>query len=84
MSIIKSQIFNFADDNTLCSFNKGPYHIETSPMICSANQWTGFYVIETSGVKKLIVILETCSVGLKLIPWPKNQKPKIQKPSLKG
>ena len=22
--------------------NGGPYHIETSPLICRANQWTGF------------------------------------------
>ena len=26
----------------------GPYHIETSPLICSANQWTDFYMIGTS------------------------------------
>ena len=23
----------------------GPYHIETSPLICIANQWTCFYMI---------------------------------------
>ena len=23
----------------------GPYHIETSPSLCSADQWTGFYMI---------------------------------------
>ena len=23
----------------------GPYNRETSPLICSANQWTGFYMI---------------------------------------
>ena len=23
----------------------GRYHIEASPLICSANQWTGFYTI---------------------------------------
>ena len=30
--------------------NGGPYHIETSPLICYANQnqWTGLYMIETS------------------------------------
>ena len=22
-----------------------PYHIETSPLLCSANQWTGFYMV---------------------------------------
>ena len=31
------------------------YHIETNPFICSANQWTKFYVIGTSVIKKLIV-----------------------------
>ena len=30
-----------------------PYHIETSPLICSANQWTGFYMIGTSVMKEL-------------------------------
>ena len=31
----------------------GCYHIETSPLICSANQWTGFYVITASVMKGL-------------------------------
>ena len=30
---------------------EGPYHIETSPLICSANQWTAFYMIGTSVIK---------------------------------
>ena len=30
---------------------RGPYHIETSPLICRANRWIGFYLIETSGMK---------------------------------
>ena len=30
--------------------------IETSPLICSANQWAGFYIIETSVMKELITI----------------------------
>ena len=29
------------------------YHKETSPLICSTNQWPGFYVIETSFMKEL-------------------------------
>ena len=29
------------------------YHIEISPMICSVNQWTGFYMIRTSVMKEL-------------------------------
>ena len=32
----------------------GPYRIETSPLIWRANQWTGFYIIETSVMKELI------------------------------
>ena len=31
----------------------GRYHIETSPVICSANQWTGFYMITGSVMKDL-------------------------------
>ena len=31
----------------------GRYHIETSPLICSANQWTGFYVITACVMKEL-------------------------------
>ena len=33
----------------------GPYHIETSPLICSANQWADFCMIETSVMKELMV-----------------------------
>ena len=29
----------------------GRYHIEASPLICGANQWTGFYVITASVMK---------------------------------
>ena len=31
----------------------GPYHIETSPLICSAYQQTGFYMIKAPVMKKL-------------------------------
>ena len=31
--------------------DEGPYHIETSPLICKANQKTGFYMIKTSAMK---------------------------------
>ena len=37
--------------------DKGPYHIETSPLICRANQWTGFYMIGTSVMKELKVLV---------------------------
>ena len=30
----------------------GRYHIETSPLICSANQWTGFYMITAPVIKE--------------------------------
>ena len=30
-----------------------PYHVETSPLICIANQWTGFYMMGTSFMKEL-------------------------------
>ena len=33
----------------------GSYHIETSRLICSANQWTGFYTIGTSVINELNV-----------------------------
>ena len=33
--------------------DEGSYHIETSPLIYRANQWTGFYMIGTSVMKEL-------------------------------
>ena len=35
---------------------RNPYHIETIPLICSATQWTGFYMIRTSVLKELKLI----------------------------
>ena len=35
------------------SHDGGPYHIETSPLICSANQWTGFCMLGTSVMNEL-------------------------------
>ena len=35
--------------------NGGPYHIETSPLICCANKWTGLYMIGTTVMKELIL-----------------------------
>ena len=32
----------------LTFYDGGRYHIETSPLICSADQWTGFYMITAS------------------------------------
>ena len=35
-------------------FMRRHYHIETSPLICRANQWTGFYMIRASVMKEII------------------------------
>ena len=43
----------------------GRYHIETSPLISSANQWTGFYMITASVMKELITLLATTLSFLK-------------------
>ena len=32
----------------------GRYHIQTSPLICSVNQWTGFYMTAASVMKELM------------------------------
>ena len=34
--------------------DESPYHVETSPFICFANQWTGFYTTGTTVMKELI------------------------------
>ena len=42
----------------------GPYYIETKLLICSTNQWTGFYMTRTSVVKELthfLSVLRFCS-----------------------
>ena len=36
---------------------RGLYHVEISPLICRANQWTGFYMIGTSVMKELIAAI---------------------------
>ena len=33
--------------------DRGPYHIETSPLICYVNQWTGFYMIKSTVMEEL-------------------------------
>ena len=41
-------------DNKL--FHDGvPYHAETGSLICGANQWTGFYMMENSTMKEFIL-----------------------------
>ena len=37
----------------------GPHHIETSPLICSPKQWTGFYMIGTFIMNELKVESES-------------------------
>ena len=38
----------------MCLFHDGGrYNIETSPLICSANQWTNFYMITAHAMKEL-------------------------------
>ena len=39
--------------NSKLFYDGGRYHIETSPLIRSANQWTGFYMITASVMKEL-------------------------------
>ena len=50
-------LFSCADmnDRFITSHDKGPYHLETSPLICRANQLTGFYIIRTSAIKELVI-----------------------------
>ena len=43
----------------------GCYHIETSPLICYSNQWTGFYMIMASVMKELNETV--CAIGT--FPW---------------
>ena len=38
---------------TLTLYDGGRYHTEISPLICRANQWTGFYMITASVMKEL-------------------------------
>ena len=55
----------------------GRYHIETSSLICRANQWTSFYMITASVMKELNIsylpILAQCFISLS----PEN----VRKPS---
>ena len=44
--------------------NGRPYHIETNPLICSANHWTGFYMIGKFGFERVNTIMH--NVG----KWP--------------
>ena len=41
----------------LTLYGGGHYHIETSPLICIANQWNGFYLTGTSVMTELKLLL---------------------------
>ena len=51
--------FNYSSQNLNDAYwpqlfhDVGRYHIETSPLICRANQWTGFYMIMAYVMKEL-------------------------------
>ena len=58
MSKSKDTVFLWKKVNSSHALKKlfhdgGSYHIETSPLICSAYQWTGFFMIWTSVMNKL-------------------------------
>ena len=44
----------FNSNGNLNLNDEGRYHIETSPLICRANQWTCFYMITASVIKGLM------------------------------
>ena len=50
-------LFSCADmnDRFINSHDRGTYHLETSPLICRANQLTGFYIMGTSAIKELVI-----------------------------
>ena len=52
---------NFFDFCYYLFHDGGSYHIETSPLIFSASQWAGFYMIETPVIKELIFSLYSAS-----------------------
>ena len=49
------QILVYSGNSMINSFihDGDRYHIETSPLTCSANQWTGFYMITVSIMKEV-------------------------------
>ena len=47
----------------------GPYHLETSPLICRGNQWTGFYMIGTPVMLELTNFTSIPTCSLKINPF---------------
>ena len=54
MNLWKSLSLEISDLDQIRFHDGGRYHIETSPLICGVNQWTGFYMISASVMKGLI------------------------------
>ena len=58
---VKKVVLQISENSQVTTCNRasklfhdgGRYHIETSPLICSANQWTDFYMITDSVRKEL-------------------------------
>ena len=59
---VLSRILLTFSEETLNFPDGGRYHVETSPLICSANQWTGFYMITLSVRKELMENFFFCAV----------------------
>ena len=52
--------------------NGGPNHMETSSLICRANQWTGFYMIGTTFMKELEEIETSLNVENFMVFYNQN------------
>ena len=65
-----AQLDQFYLTNYQHFYDGGRYHIETSPLIYRANQWTGFYMITVSVMKELTV-LNKLSIHLDLRAFTK-------------
>ena len=52
-SVYRNQVIDVHKKIDQLFHDEGPYHIETSPLICIANQWIAFYMIETFVMKEL-------------------------------
>ena len=66
---LMEDIFTTEKQYNLTLYHKGSYHIETSPLICNPNQWTGFCLVRTSLMKEFTSNLKSTSdeLGLKTI-----------------
>ena len=63
-SKLKCEVKNHAKPLILCLrdmanmakifHERGPYHVEASPLICRASQWTDFYMIRASFMKEQV------------------------------